>query len=66
MTLKEKFLNIKYLNELSNDEIVELRNKLDNAILRNENYEVIYQISVQLDDLIAKYYRNSKLKATNS
>lgn len=48
------------------DEIVELRNKLDNAILRNENYEVIYQISVQLDDLIAKYYRNSKLKTTNS
>lgn len=48
------------------DEIVELRNKLDNAILRNENYEVIYQISIQLDDLIAKYYRNSKLKATNS
>ena len=26
MTLKEKFLNIKYLNELSNDEIVELIN----------------------------------------
>lgn len=60
------YINKKGFVIMLDDEIVELRNKLDNAILRNENYEVIYQISVQLDDLIAKYYRNSKLKATNS
>ena len=45
-----------------NNEINELREKLDNAILRNEDYNIIYNISVQLDELIAKYYRESKVK----
>ena len=43
-----------------NNEINELREKLDNAILKNEDYNIIYQISLQLDELIAKYYRDSK------
>lgn len=45
-----------------NNEINELREKLDNAILKNLDYSVIYDISVQLDELIAKYYRESKTK----
>lgn len=45
-----------------NNEINELREKLDNAILRNEDYSIIYKISVELDELIAKYYRESKVK----
>lgn len=46
-----------------NNEINELREKLDNAILRNEDYSTIYNISIQLDELIAQYYRESKVKS---
>ena len=48
-----------------NNEINELREKLDNAILKHEDYNIIYQISLQLDELIAKYYRDSKIKSAN-
>ena len=44
-------------------EINELREKLNKAILKNEDYGIIYNISIQLDELIAKYYRESKIKA---
>lgn len=43
-------------------EINELREKLNGAILKNEDYSIIYKISIELDELIAKYYRNSKIK----
>ena len=46
-----------------NNEINELREKLDNAILRDEDYSIIYNISIQLDELIAKYYREIKIKS---
>ena len=49
-----------------NNQINELREKLDNAILRNEDYSIIYKISVQLDELIAKYYRETKVKVAKS
>ncbi len=45
-----------------NKEINELRDKLNNAIVGNEEYSKIYNLSVELDELIAKYYRESKLK----
>lgn len=44
-------------------EINELREKLNKAILKNEDYKIIYNISMQLDELIARYYRESKVKA---
>lgn len=44
-------------------EINELREKLNKAILRDEDYGIIYNISIQLDELIAKYYREGKIKA---
>lgn len=44
-------------------EINELREKLNKAILKNEDYKIIYNISIQLDELIARYYRESKVKA---
>ena len=40
-----------------NDEICELRNKLNKSIENGEDYSVIYDLSVQLDELIAKFYR---------
>ncbi len=39
-----------------NDEICKLREKLNNSILNGEDYSITYQISVELDELIAKYY----------
>jgi hypothetical protein len=39
-----------------NDEICKKRDELNKSISDNEDYEKIYKISVELDDLIAKYY----------
>lgn len=39
-----------------NDKICELREKLNKSIIEGEDYSIIYQISIELDDLIANYY----------
>lgn len=39
-----------------NDEICELRDKLNKSIENGEDYDVIYKLSVELDELIAKFY----------
>ena len=43
-----------------NDEICKLRDKLNKSIEDGDDYSIIYQLSVELDELIAKYYKNSK------
>lgn len=43
------------------EEILELRRKLNKSITKEEDYNNIYTLSVELDELIAKYY-NKKLK----
>ena len=40
-----------------NDEICKLREELNNSIINGQDYEVTYKLSVQLDELIAEYYR---------
>ncbi len=45
-----------------NDEICKLREKLNNSIEQNEDYDKIYNISVELDELIAKFYQIEKQK----
>ena len=40
-----------------NDEICKLREKLNNSIINGDDYEITYKISVELDELIAEYYR---------
>ncbi len=40
-----------------NDEICRLREKLNESIINNDDYSITYKISVELDELIAKYYR---------
>ncbi len=47
-----------------NDEICKLREKLNNSILSGEDYSITYQISVELDELIAKYY-SMEIKSQN-
>lgn len=40
-----------------NDEICRLRDKLNSSISDGKDYSIIYAISVELDELIAKFYR---------
>ena len=42
-----------------NDEICKLRDKLTESIISGEDYSIIYKLSVELDELIAKYYQDS-------
>lgn len=43
-----------------NDEICKKREELNRSILENKDYSIIYKISVELDELIAEFYRKSK------
>ena len=40
-----------------NDEICNLREKLNKSIENGDDYKIIYNLSVELDELIAKYYK---------
>ena len=42
-----------------NDRICKLREELNKKIENGEDYKIIYKISVELDELIAQYYRKS-------
>ena len=44
-----------------NEEICKTRDRLNNSIENNLDYNIIYKISVELDILIAKFY-NEKTK----
>ena len=39
-----------------NEEICKLREKLNESIINGEDYSIIYQLSIELDELIAQYY----------
>ena len=43
-----------------NDEICKLRDKLNKSIERGDDYSITYQLSIELDDLIADYYKEIK------
>lgn len=43
-----------------NDEICKLREKLNESIITGQDYMIIYKLSIELDELIAKYYRDRK------
>ena len=40
-----------------NDEICKLRDKLNKSIENGEDYKITYKLSIELDELIAKYYK---------
>lgn len=39
-----------------NKQILKLREELNNSIINGEKYEVVYKLSIELDELITKYY----------
>ncbi len=43
-----------------NDEICKVRDKLNKSIEEGKEYDEIYKISVELDELIATYYSKEK------
>ena len=43
------------------EKILKLRKKLDESIKNEKDYEIIYRLSTELDDLIIQYY-NGKLQ----
>ncbi len=45
-----------------NDEICKLRDRLNESISEGKDYAIIYNISVELDDLIAKFYEQKIYK----
>ncbi len=45
-----------------NDEICKLRDKLNKSIEDGEEYSIIYRLSIELDDLIAEYYKDENLE----
>ena len=47
-----------------NDEICKLRDKLNKSIEQGDDYSKIYQLSIELDELIAKYYEKNNKKKT--
>lgn len=47
-----------------NDEICKLREQLNYSIINGDDYSITYEISVQLDGLIAQYY-SAELKKIN-
>lgn len=45
-----------------NDEICKKRDELNKSIENNDDYDKIYKISVELDELIARYYMEPERK----
>ena len=43
-----------------NDEICRLRDELHKSIDENKDYDTIYKLSTDLDELIAKYYKENR------
>ncbi len=41
-----------------NEEICKLRDQLNESIISGNDYSITYKLSVELDELIAQYYRN--------
>lgn len=45
-----------------NEKICSLREKLNDSIINGKEYNIIYQLSIELDELIAQYYREENAK----
>ena len=43
-----------------NDEICKLRDKLNKSIEQGDDYSITYKLSIELDELIAQYYKELK------
>lgn len=46
--------------DMLNEEICKLRDKLNKSIENGDDYKITYKLSIELDELIAKYYKDLK------
>jgi len=46
------------------DRICKLREELNNSILTGQDYSITYGLSIELDELIAEYYKMELERAT--
>lgn len=60
---KNRWFDIKG-EKMLDEKICLLREKLNDSILNGEDYNIIYQISIELDELIDKYYIQTAQKGT--
>ena len=44
------------------EEIKRKRKQLNESLEKNDNYKDVYKLSVELDDLITEFYKDSKEK----
>lgn len=42
------------------EEIIKKRKELNESIEKNRNYDITYKLSIELDDLIAQFYKIRK------
>lgn len=78
LNYRERITNVyyyKYINYLGvflgkkekcimiNDEICILREKLNKSIEDGEDYSIIYKLSVELDELITRFYNEKEKKS---
>ena len=47
------------------EEILELRRKLNESVTNEKDYNKTYKLSVELDELITKYYKKKLNNITN-
>ena len=40
-----------------NKQILNVSEQLNNSIINGEDYEIIYKLSIELDELITEYYK---------
>lgn len=52
-------INMKRSDNMLDEEICKLRDELNKCISDGEDYSRIYKVSVELDKLIAEYYKNN-------
>lgn len=45
-----------------NEEICKKREELNESILSGKDYDIIYKLSIELDELIAMYYRGEETR----
>ena len=43
-----------------NEKICKKREELNRSIIENKDYSIIYKLSVELDELIAEFYKKDK------
>ncbi len=52
------------VEKMLKDEIERLQNMLNSAIEGNQDEELIYDLSIKLDELIVSYYKKIELKVS--